>query len=72
MLPALLAFGLLAFIKASEAFEVPALVGLPGSKRVLTSTIYQTLTLSIPPDNGSASAFGVLLLIIMAISAAHL
>jgi len=65
--PALLAFGLLAFIKASEAFEVPALVGLPGSKRVLTSTIYQTLTLSIPPDNGSASAFGVLLLIIMAI-----
>ena len=65
--PALLAFGLLAFIKASEAFEVPALVGLPGSRRVLTSTIYQTLTLSIPPDSGSASAFGVLLLIIMAI-----
>ena len=65
--PALLALGLLVFIKASEAFEVPALVGLPGSKRVLTSTIYQTLTLSIPPDNGSASAFGVLLLIIMAI-----
>ncbi len=64
--PALLAFGLLAFIKASEAFEVPALVGLPGSKRVLTSTIYQTLTLSIPPDTGSASAFGVLLLVIMA------
>jgi iron(III) transport system permease protein len=65
--PALLAFGLLAFIKASEAFEVPALVGLPGSKRVLTSTIYQTLTLSIPPDTGSASAFGMLLLVIMAI-----
>lgn len=65
--PALLAFGLLAFIKASEAFEVPALVGLPGSKRVLTSTIYQTLTLNIPPDTGSASAFGVLLLIIMAL-----
>ena len=65
--PALLAFGLLAFIKASEAFEVPALVGLPGSRRVLTSTIYQTLTLNIPPDTGSASAFGVLLLIVMAV-----
>ena len=38
--PALLALGLLVFIKASESFEVPALVGLPGSARVLTSTIY--------------------------------
>jgi iron(III) transport system permease protein len=65
--PALLALGLLVFIKASEAFEVPALVGLPGSKRVLTSTIYQALTLDIPPDTGSASAFGVLLLLVMAI-----
>jgi iron(III) transport system permease protein len=65
--PALLALGLLVFIKASESFEVPALVGLPGSTRVLTSTIYQRLTLDIPPDIGSASAFGVLLLILMAI-----
>jgi iron(III) transport system permease protein len=65
--PALLALGLLVFIKASESFEVPALVGLPGSTRVLTSTIYQRLTLEIPPDIGSASAFGVLLLILMAI-----
>lgn len=65
--PALLALGLLVFIKASESFEVPALVGLPGSTRVLTSTVYQRLTLDIPPDIGSASAFGVLLLVLMAI-----
>jgi iron(III) transport system permease protein len=65
--PALLALGLLVFIKASESFEVPALVGLPGSTRVLTSTIYQRLTLEMPPDVGSASAFGVLLLVVMAI-----
>jgi iron(III) transport system permease protein len=65
--PALLALGVLVFIKASESFEVPALVGLPGSTRVLTSTIYQRLTLDIPPDIGSASAFGVLLLVLMAI-----
>ena len=58
---------LLVFIKASESFEVPALVGLPGSARVLTSTIYQRLTLDIPPDTGSASAFGVLLLVVMAV-----
>lgn len=65
--PAFLALGLLVFIKASESFEVPALVGLPGSTRVLTSTIYQRLTLDVPPDTGSASAFGVLLLVLMAI-----
>ena len=65
--PALLALGLLVFIKASESFEVPALVGLPGSTRVLTSTIYQRLTLDMPPDVGSASAFGVLLLVVMAV-----
>jgi iron(III) transport system permease protein len=65
--PALLALGLLVFIKASESFEVPALVGLPGSVRVLTSTIYQRLTLDIPPDIGSASAFGVLLLVLMTV-----
>jgi iron(III) transport system permease protein len=65
--PALLALGLLVFIKASESFEVPALVGLPGSARVLTTTIYQRLTLDMPPDVGSASAFGVLLLVVMAI-----
>jgi iron(III) transport system permease protein len=65
--PALLALALLVFIKASESFEVPALVGLPGSARVLTTTIYQRLTLDMPPDVGSASAFGVLLLVVMAI-----
>ena len=65
--PALLALGLLVFIKASESFEVPALVGLPGSTGVLTTTIYQRLTLDMPPDIGSASAFGALLLVVMAI-----
>jgi iron(III) transport system permease protein len=65
--PALLALGLLVFIKASEAFEVPALVGLPGSARVFTSTIYTELTLAIPPNSGTAAAFGVLLLVIMAV-----
>jgi iron(III) transport system permease protein len=65
--PALLALGLLVFIKASEAFEVPALVGLPGSARVFTSTIYIELTLAIPPNSGLASAFGVLLLVVMGV-----
>lgn len=65
--PALLALALLVFIKASEAFEVPALVGLPGRTHVLTSTIYDRLILNVPPSIGSAAAFSVLLLIVMAI-----
>jgi len=63
--PALLAFSMIVFIRASESFEVPALVGIPGSARVLTSTIFQSLHLDMPPNVGEAAAFGVILLAIM-------
>lgn len=65
--PALLALTLLVFIRASESFEVPALVGVPGSVRVLTSTIFQRFTLDMPPNIGAACAFGALLLVMMAV-----
>ena len=65
--PALLAFGMIVFIRASESFEVPALVGIPGSARVLTSSIFQTLHLEMPPNVGEAAAFGVILLVIMTV-----
>jgi iron(III) transport system permease protein len=65
--PALFALALLVFIKASESFEVPALVGLPGGTAVVTTSVYQRLTLDMPPSIGSASALGVVLLVIMAI-----
>lgn len=65
--PALLALALLVFIKAAESFEVPALVGLPGGTNVLTTAIYERLILSVPPSVGSASAFSVLLLVVMAV-----
>ena len=65
--PALFALALLVFIKASESFEVPALVGLPGGTTVVTTSVYQRLTLDMPPSIGSASALGVVLLVIMAI-----
>ena len=63
--PAIAALLILIFIRAFEAFETPALVGLPGRVRVLTSDIYQTM-LEIPPNYGEASAFAVIMLIIMA------
>lgn len=65
--PALLAFAMIVFIRASESFEVPALVGIPGSARVLTSTIFQSLHLDMPPNVGEAAAFGVILLLIMTV-----
>lgn len=64
---ALLALGLLVCIKAAEAFEVPALVGMPGNVSVLTSTIYQQLQMELPPRIGSASALGIILLVGMAV-----
>jgi uncharacterized OB-fold protein/ABC-type spermidine/putrescine transport system permease subunit II len=49
--PAVAALLILIFIRAFEAFETLALVGLPGRVRVLTSDIYQTM-LEIPPNYG--------------------
>ena len=61
-MPSILAVALLVFIRVLEAFEVPALIGLPGRVHVLTTDIYDTMELTMPPDLGSASALSVLLL----------
>jgi iron(III) transport system permease protein len=58
---------MLVFIRTLESFEVPALVGLPGRIHVLTTDIYDTMHLTMPPDLGSASALSVMLLVIVAI-----
>ena len=55
------------FIRALEAFEVPALVGLPGRVHVLTTDIYDTMHLTMPPDLGAASSLSVLLLIVVSV-----
>jgi iron(III) transport system permease protein len=62
--PGIAALLILIFIRAFEAFETPALVGLPGRVRVMTNDIYQTM-LDIPPNYGQASAFSVVMLFIM-------
>ena len=66
-LPSVLALALLVFIRAIEAFEVPALVGLPGRIDVLTTDIYLDLSDVVPPDFGHASSFSVFLLVIVGI-----
>ena len=62
--PAVAAVALLVVIRSIEAFEVPALVGLPGNVRVLTTDIYLDLKQRVPPDFGYASAFSMALLAI--------
>ncbi len=65
-IPGIAALLILVFIRAFEAFETPALVGLPGRVHVMTNDIYQTM-LEIPPNYGEASAFAVIMLVIMAL-----
>jgi iron(III) transport system permease protein len=61
--PAIGAVGLLAMVRMFEAFEVPALIGLPGRRMVLTSVIYQEMTHGITPSYEDPSAYAVLLMI---------
>lgn len=65
-MPSILALSMLVFIRTVEAFEVPALVGLPGRVHVLTTDIYEMMHRTMPPDIGSASALSLLLLFIVA------
>lgn len=60
--PGVLAVAMLIFVRALEAFEVPALVGLPGNVTVMTTRIYLD-TKNQPPDYGGAGAYAVLLMI---------
>jgi iron(III) transport system permease protein len=63
-LPGIAAVVLLVFIRALEAFDIPALVGMPGNVHVLTTLVYQD-TRRTPPNYGEASAFGVLLMLVV-------
>ena len=61
--PALIAAGLLMFVRSLESFEVPTLLGLNQGIYVFTSRIYYELR-SYPIDYGAAGAYALLLLVI--------
>ena len=65
-LPGILALLLLAFVRAFESFEVPALVGLAGNINVLTTNIYEASHATGMPDYGQSAAYAVCLLFIVA------
>lgn len=59
--PSIFAALLIAFVRSLEAFEVPAILGLPVGIRVFTSRIYQALH-QWPADFGLAGAYAMTLL----------
>jgi iron(III) transport system permease protein len=65
-LPAVVATALLVFIGNLEAFDVPALVGMPGGINVLTTDIYEAIRLQ-PPNLGRACAHSVLMMIMVGV-----
>jgi iron(III) transport system permease protein len=65
VLPALCGLTLLIFVKAFESFEVPALVGLTGNVKVITTMIFQSTRRAGAPDYGEAGAYSICLVVIL-------
>jgi len=63
--PGVLAVLFLTFIRSLESFEVPLLIGVPGGIYTFTTLIYQTIHSGFMPRYGEASAFAVLLIVVM-------
>lgn len=64
--PAALATGLFIFIKTLQAFDVPKLVGTSASIKLLTTDIYDDIRAAVPPKVGQASAYSVVLTVLVA------
>jgi iron(III) transport system permease protein len=64
--PAILALALFVFVLNLEAFEVPALIGMPGRVNVLTTDIFRSVR-EMPPKLGYAAAFSVILIILVSV-----
>ena len=64
--PALFACVLIVVIRALEAFEVPALLGIPGGVWVFTSRIWRELN-AYPADFGQAGAYALSLVAVTAL-----
>ncbi len=61
LLPVSASVLLILFVRTLEAFEVPAIIGLPGRVFVYTSRIYLSLT-QYPPNYGLSAAYAIVLL----------
>ena len=66
--PSVLSVLILTFIRTLEAFEIPALIGIPAGVEVFTTEIYLQLTDGYLPEYGNASAYSVLLIALVALA----
>jgi iron(III) transport system permease protein len=66
-LPSVLAVLILTFIRSLEAFEIPALVGIPAGVEVLTTKIYLQIRGGLLPKYGEASAYSTILIVMVAL-----
>jgi iron(III) transport system permease protein len=67
MAPIILSAGLLSFIRAMDAFEVPVLLGLPAKVMVFSNRIYAAVQYDYPVNYGLATALGVSFVALMLI-----
>jgi iron(III) transport system permease protein len=66
-LPSVLAVLILTFIRSLEAFEIPALIGIPAGVEVLTTKIYLQIRGGLLPRYGEASAYSIILIAMVAL-----
>jgi len=62
--PSIVSAFIYCFIVALEAFDTPAIIGIPAGIYVLTTTIYTQMVSEVPPRYGSATAYATILLTI--------
>lgn len=67
-LPSLLAVLILTFVRSLEAFEIPALIGIPAGIEVLTTQVYIQIRGGFLPKYGEASAYSVLLMVLVGLA----
>jgi iron(III) transport system permease protein len=66
-IPSVLAVLILTFIRSLEAFEIPALIGIPAGIEVLTTKIYLQIRGGLIPKYGEASAYSIILIVLVAL-----
>ena len=66
-LPSVLAVLILTVIRSLEAFEIPALIGIPAGVEVLTTKIYLQIKGGLIPKYGEASAYSIILIVLVAL-----
>lgn len=67
-LPSVLAVLILTFVRSLEAFEIPALIGIPAGVDVLTTQIYLQVRSSFFPKYGEASAYSIILIVLVGLA----